>query len=343
MQQARQLSCFHLDVHGQVHPKTMTTIGKFRHLSRTSTAEGHFVVLAIDHRTNLLKKLNQFAPAPLADADFVTFKQSVIDALAPYSSAVLTDPAYGIAPGIATGTITGQTGLLAPIEVTDYGLHPSQRQVQFIPAWTVRKIKMMGGDGVKLLLPYHPEAANVLGKYDLVRQIVADCAAYDLPFFLEPIPYALDSDTALSNDELLQICVEMAATFSDMQVDVLKLPFPVDARQSDDESVWLAACQAVDRACQVPWALLSAGVDYATFARQSKIACQAGASGVIVGRAVWAEAVELQGHDRAAFLSDTAASRMRELADICAQYATPWHSIVNQPSTSLDWYEDYQA
>ncbi|MBZ0307911.1 MAG: tagatose-bisphosphate aldolase, partial [Anaerolineae bacterium] len=79
----------------------------------------------------------------------------------------------------------------------------------------------------------------------------------------------------------------------------------------------------------VPWTLLSAGVDYPTFRRQTEFACRAGASGVIVGRAVWAEAVRLQGEARDHFLSHEAAARIRELGELCAAYGTDWRQKVS--------------
>lgn len=320
----------------------MTTIGKYRHLQRLSKA-GRFFIAAIDHRANLLEKLNATAPKPYDDAAFRDFKQQVIATLSRTASGLLTDPAYGIAQGVAHNNIEGTVGIIAPIEVTDYGLHPSERDMQMIPGWSVRKIKLMGGDGVKLLLPYHPQAANVEEKYDFVRGIIAGCAAYDIPFFLEPIPYALDPSQTLTNAELLAISVQMCETFSAMGVDVLKLPFPVDHRQSDDLDEWHAACATVDRACSVPWALLSAGVDFATFAKQARVACAAGASGVIVGRAVWAEAVDLHDpEERGRFLREEAGARMASLAEICEE-ATPWHERVEPPSTDFNWYERYLA
>ncbi len=317
----------------------MTTMGKYRHLSRASTPDGQFVIMAIDHRTNLLEKLNQYAPHPLTDAGFTAFKQDIIKHLTPFSSALLTDPSYGIGPGVASHTISGQIGLLAPVEVTDYGLHPSQRRIELIPNWSVEKIKRVAGDGVKLLLPYHPQAAHLEEMLTGIRQIVDDCAKYDIPFFLEPIPYALDPTASLTNSELLQISVEMCQTFSAMGVDILKLPFPVDAHQSGDISEWRAACDAVNAACTVPWALLSAGVDYETFALQVEVACQAGACGVIVGRAVWAEAVELQGEEREHFLRTTAVDRMKELSAICAANANTWMQRTPPPDADLHWYE----
>lgn len=312
----------------------MTTLGKYRHLSRCATPDGHFVILAIDHRANLRAALDKHALQPSTDAEFAAFKQQVIGALAGEASGVLTDPDFGIPAGIVSRNIAPGHGLLAPIEVTNYDVHPSQREVEFIPDWSVHHIKRVDGDGVKLLLYYHPDATNAEKQRGIVQQIVTDCAAEDIPFFLEPIPYSLDPSTPLSNSDLLAISVEMARLFSGMGVDVLKLQFPVDAATNRDKSAWRTACEQVSAACTVPWALLSAGVDYATFAVQTRIACEAGASGVIVGRAVWNEAVTLADPARAEFLATTGRERIRELRTICAGSARPWLELISTPTSA---------
>ncbi len=319
---------------------TQTTIGKYRHMMHSSSADGVFNIIAIDHRDNLRTRLDQHSKSPTNDSDFTIFKQTIIGALLPSSTALLTDPAFGIAAGVQSHMIGGNKGLLAPVEVTDYDLHPSERDMQMIPGWSVAKIKRIGGDGVKLLLPFNPNAKND-EKLARVQSIINDCARYELPFYLEPIAYSLDPAKTLSNDELLAVMVDMAARFSKMGVDVLKLQFPVDATQSRDESTWHEACAAVDAACDVPWVLLSAGVDFDTFAQQAQMACQHGASGVIVGRAVWQEAIALHKDARGEFLATTAKERMQTLMDICTQYARSWYERVTLPNFAPDWYERY--
>lgn len=318
----------------------MTSLGKFRHLTRCSTADQRFVILAIDHRANLLKKLNESAASPLDDAAFTAFKQLVIDILGEYVSGILVDPAYGIGPGIASGRIGREQGILSPIEITDYDLHPSQRPIEMITGWSVEKIKLVGCDGVKLLLPYHPDSPDADEKQAFVEQVAEDCARFDIPFFLEPIAFALSPEDTLSTDELRQVSVVMASTFSEMGVDILKMQFPVNHNETPDLSVWRAACEELDAACRVPWTLLSAGVDYATFLQQAKIACEKGASGVIVGRAVWAEAVEKQDDDREDFLHTIAVARLRELNKV-VRPASPWTVRTGIPASPPDWYEDY--
>ena len=319
----------------------MTTIGKYRHLTRASNIDGHFVIMAIDHRDNLLAQLNQHADAPLSDEAFTDYKQTVIEALAPHATAVLTDPAYGIGEGVVEGTLPAGIGLLAPIEVTDYALHPSERELALIPNWSVAKIKRIGADGVKLLLPYHPSAQNAETKHEIVRQIIADCAIHDIPFYLEPIAYSLDPNVTLTNDERRQITVTMTRTFSDMGVDILKLPFPIDSNLSDDYDEWRSACEAVNDVCEVPWVLLSAGVDFDVFAKQTEIACQAGASGVIVGRAVWKESIALKDDALDDFLDQKAVFRMMKLAEICEANARSWQESIDPPTITPTWYEQY--
>lgn len=321
----------------------MTTPGKYRHLARTSTESGHFAILAIDHRDNLKDSLQKHVAQPLTEADLSAFKLTVIQHLAPHISAVLVDPAYGIGPGIGQGALGRDVGLLAPLEVTNYAVHPSQRENALIPDWSVAKFKRAGGDGIKLLLFYHPDAPFAAEKRAFVARIIDDCARYDIPFFLEPIAFSLDPARPLPNDELRRVVIESARTFSQMGIDVLKTPFPLDVAHEPDEAVWRAALAELNEACSVPWALLSAGVDYPTFRRQAELACEAGASGVIAGRAIWAEAVALQGEAREAFLAGAARGRIAELAAIVRAAGTSWRDRVPVPDSAFDWYARYDG
>ncbi|MGV2434684.1 MAG UNVERIFIED_CONTAM: hypothetical protein LVT10_07190 [Anaerolineae bacterium] len=40
--------------------------------------------------------------------------------------------------------IPGDKGILAPLEVTDYDLHPGMRDTEFIPNWSVEQIESDG-------------------------------------------------------------------------------------------------------------------------------------------------------------------------------------------------------
>ena len=318
----------------------MLSLGKMRHLQRASGHSGRFIIAAMDHRGNLLESLRTH-DGTITEEQFADFKRQLAAALIGDASGLLTDPNYGVGPAIVGQVLTGDKGLLIPVEVTDYALHASERQIQFIPNWSVGKIKRVGGDCVKLLLPFHPDASSARSRIAVVAELIEACRQYDIPFFLEPIAHSIEPGQHLSNQELLDAMVRMASLFSEMGVDVLKMAFPVHVHHEPDERVWRQACKALDDACGVPWALLSGGVSYEVFLRQAQIALECGASGVIVGRAVWSEAVQLQGMAREQFLRDVASARMHELAEVCLASGRPWYERVTMPDVDLNWLNTY--
>jgi tagatose 1,6-diphosphate aldolase len=317
----------------------MTTLGKARHLAASTTAGGHFNILAIDHRGNLWEELAK--GGALTDSDFTAFKRDVITALAPFASAVLTDPAYGIAPGVSEGWLPPSLGLLAPLEVTDYDQHPSRRRFNPIPDWSVGRIKRIGAAGVKLLLYYHPKAENAPTQRAIAATVIAECEKYDVPLYLEPIVYSPRETAPLTPNAHRDAVVVSAATFAELGADILKMQFPAEIAHTNDESEWRSALREVDEVCSVPWTLLSGGVSYDVFKRQALLACEAGASGIIAGRALWKEAINIPPADRRAFLETVSAPRLRELSNICASAARPYTEKVAPPPAELGWMRHY--
>ena len=125
-------------------------------------------------------------------------------------------------------------------------------------------------------------------------------------------------------------------------VDVLKAEFPIDVKAEPDEKVWRAACEELSAACSVPWVLLSGGVPFETFLRQTQIACDAGASGVMVGRAVWSEAVTVDVEARRGFLSTVAFERMRRLRELCDGHGRRFTELYERPRSGPGWHRGYE-
>ena len=125
---------------------------------------------------------------------------------------------------------------------------------------------------------------------------------------------------------------------------MLKAEFPYDPGVSD-EGRWREACAELDAATPLPWVLLSGGVDDATFERQVRVACKAGASGVLVGRSVWAEAATLDAAARDAFLVSTGRDRLGRLVELVDDLAAPWRprwAAARRPEApGPGWYERY--
>ena len=314
----------------------MPNLGLFRHLTQCSGADGTFCILALDHRDNLIAELQKHHTPPIDYEDVVDFKTSVAR-LAACATAVLIDPDYG-ARALVDGAIPGGVGTLAPLEVTDYRPHPSQRKPRFIPDWGVTKLKRAGFSGAKLLLYYHPDADDAEEKTTTVDRIVAECDREQVPLYLEPITYSPDPSRELDNTQRRKAVIAAAQHFSRRGVSIMKMEFPLDVKAEPDEQVWADALGELNEACDAPWALLSAGVSYDVFVRQARLACQAGASGVIAGRAVWADAVALSAPERERFVDTEGKRRVNELREICRTFATPWKKKAASPELPQGWY-----
>jgi tagatose 1,6-diphosphate aldolase len=318
------------------------SIGKIRRLQQCATKEGHFVILAMDHRGNLRRSLNPVAPETVPCEAMVAFKQQVTGALAPKASAVLLDPEYGAAQAITSGAIPGYTGLVVAVEKTGYEGHTAARESQILPGWSVEKIARLGASAVKLLLYYHPGAPNAGEQEALVRQVATSCQQFEMPFFLEPLSFSLDPAVKrLPSAAKRQVVIETARRLTPLGVDVLKAEFPLNIADEPDELIWAEACLELSAASVAPWVLLSAGVSFEEFERQTEVACRSGASGVMAGRAVWKEAADLESEARLGFLNGVAGERLDRLGDIIAEHARPWTGFGTFPLVEEGWYHDY--
>lgn len=311
------------------------TIGKLRGLQQISSRRGTITALALDHRQNLRKANPIFA----SDRELSCFKLDVTSALAPKATAVLLDPEVSAAQAVAQRAIPHHVGLVVAVESTGYTGDASARQAQILPGWSVEKAKRMGASAVKLLVYYHPDAPTAGEMEDFVSMIAEDCRKQDLLLMLEPLSYSLDEGRNLSSDERRYIVVETAKRLTRLDVDILKAEFPLGLG-GDDEARWLDACREISSASVTPWILLSAAADYEAFLRQVIIACQAGASGIAVGRAVWKEAVTMNREERAAFLRTTAPQRISRLTSLCHALARPYTEFYTAEAP-FDWYQTY--
>lgn len=318
------------------------SLGKLRGLQQCATPCGGFAVLALDHRNNLRHAFRPDSPEPAGDLEITLFKGAVVEALAPTASAVLLDPELSAAQCIASQKLPGRTGLIVALEATGYVGDPQARQSQVLPGWSVAQAKRMGASAVKLLVYYHPASPKAKAIEDLVQQVAHECVAQELALFLEPLSYSLDpAKKKAAPDERRHVVIETARRLIVPGVDVLKAEFPLDISVESDERVWREACTELSQVSSVPWVLLSASVSHETYVRQVTVACQAGASGVAAGRAVWQEAPLLNVEARESFLRTIAARRMMRLTELVAALAKPWTEFFAVPVVTPQWYASY--
>ncbi len=326
--------------------------GKWQRLRSLTDELGRFKMLAIDQRDSLRRAIGRAIGKDSREVPheaLATVKAVITRALAPYATAVLTDPVYGYPHSIQY--LPPRVGLLLAYEETGYekaGPSGLERKTTLLQGWSVEKAQRAGADAVKLLVYYHPDASQevLAHQQGLVRQVGEECDRHGMPFLLELVSYALDptgTDTADFARMKPELVVRSAAEFSkpEFKVDILKLEFPADLKWTKEfcrgafdgkerEPVYTLAevrdfCEQLDDAAGLPWVILSAGVDISEFLVQVDLATEAGASGFLCGRAIWKDSVNLYPDTSAMedWLEDEGYYNFIR-ADAAAERGVPW-------------------
>jgi tagatose 1,6-diphosphate aldolase len=136
------------------------SLGRVRALQTASTERGVFTILAVDHRDAMRAMINREQPETVPAVQLTEIKLSIVKLLGPFATAVLLDPVYSIGQAIAQRAMPPRTAFLAAIEEQGYLGNPHGRQTTMLEGWSIEKAKMLGANGVKVLLFYHPRAAE---------------------------------------------------------------------------------------------------------------------------------------------------------------------------------------
>jgi tagatose 1,6-diphosphate aldolase len=327
------------------------SIGKIRGLQQIANSDGIFTICAMDHRGSLRHMINEENPAQVSYEEMVEHKLELCSSLAKHASAVLLDPIFGAAQCIGHGVLPKNTGLLVSIEATGYSGEKERRLTNLLDSWSVEKIKRMGASAVKILVYYRPDLTELAGiQLNTVNMVASECIKHDLPFLVEPISYPIDNEINNPQEFAIrkeQLVLQTARDITALPIDVLKAEFPTDLHYKQERSELINLCRQLDMSSQVPWVILSAGVDFETFRQQVEIACQSGASGFLGGRAIWQEAMRIDNdRQRRQYLSTVATDRLKRLIEIANKHAVPWYQKAGVSTQELApisqrWYQEY--
>ncbi len=327
--------------------KTRVTKGKARGIDACADAHGVIRAAAMDQRGSLMKEIGKQGGQP-TPASLTEFKTAVTRALTPYATAILMDPEYGLpaikerAPG---------TGVLLAYEKTGYDADPQNRMPDLLERWTVRRLVEAGADAIKVLVYYDPFDERDVNdrKNALLERIGAECAAADVPFFLEPLAYSKAMDEKgleFAKRKPQAVSAYMALLSEDrFGVDVLKVEVPVNmayvqgSRANKTGEVAYTKAEALKHfreagdAATKPFIYLSAGVDDDVFRESLEYAAEAGArtSGVLCGRATWKDGIPVYAKQgRKAFddwLNAKGVDNIRLLNKTLERAAVPWWTV----------------
>ncbi len=324
--------------------------GKIRSFQRVTTADGFFLICALDHLSDFQALLDP-DPTTVDHRRTVAGKIELIRALAPEVSAFLLDAEYGLAQAIASRALPGSVGLMASIENEDYEIPPGARRTRLREGWSVRQAKMIGADVLKLLWFFRPDADAADHQRDVVRSLADQCAELSLPLVVEPIWYPLPGEergSAAWQRRRVDGIIESAAEAASLGSDMLKVEFPGAVGTDAEKSASLAACKRLDsRIGGRPWVILSAGVGYEAFREQVRIAAAAGASGFLAGRSIWRDAAATHEPERRRAATTAAAARLAELSAIARAEGRPYRPALDADAAArafpADWYLHWQS
>jgi tagatose 1,6-diphosphate aldolase len=327
--------------------KVKMTKGKYNHLLACADANGVIAAAAADQRGSLQKSIAKARGenGTASAQDLSQFKSIVTRILTQHSSAILMDPEFGLD---AINARQPGSGVLVSYEKTGYDVSVKGRLPDLLSEWSVKRIVELGGNGVKILLYYNAfDDAKINDiKHAFIERVGAECAANDIPFFLEPLAY----DDNLGDEKGFEFAkVKPKYVTAYMQefskprygVDILKVEVPVNIAYVEGTRAYkgqtaytipetMRYFREAGEAAAKPFIYLSAGVSDEIFRETLEIAAQAGTnfSGVLCGRATWQDGVPVyatQGADALeAWLLDRGVTNVKALNEVLAKGAKPW-------------------
>ncbi|MGH7320112.1 MAG: tagatose 1,6-diphosphate aldolase [Candidatus Rokuibacteriota bacterium] len=324
------------------------TRGKFNGIQAVADEHGIISAAAMDQRGSLKKAIAKAKGGPATDAELTEFKVIGTRLLTPYASAILMDPEYGLD---AVRAKAPNAGVLLAYEKTGYDATVPGRLPDLLSHWSVARLTAAGADAIKILLYYNPDDPSTINetKHAFIERVGAECAAYDAPFFLEPICYSAE----IPDDQSLEfarvkpdLVTRYMTEFSKPQygVDVLKVEVPVNVKyvegspafagtmaySQEEAKTLLRQAAAVARK---PFIYLSAGVSDEVFRATLELAAEAGVgfAGVLCGRATWQDGIPAYGQGGAAaleaWLKDRGRRNIEALNEVLRKGAKPWYDF----------------
>jgi len=272
-------------------------------LDALARANGTFAMVAMDQRESLRTMLAAHHD-DADDARMRCFKLAVARELAPYASGFLIDEPY-----LDDLSLPPTCALIVAVDSLQQPPGGLVEDTEF-DASVVDAAREAGAAALKLLVIWRDDERRD-HRLETARRFVETARSAGLLSVLEGVVRADDREAAI---------VEAARELSSVGPDLYKVEVPLHGRASPEELE--QRCAELDAALDVPWVVLSQGVDPDDFPCAVEAACRAGASGMLAGRAVWTSV--LPADDPTDLLRERSVPRLRELGEIVDRCGRPW-------------------
>jgi tagatose-1,6-bisphosphate aldolase len=288
------------------------TTAQLRAYQQICEPSGRMLVIAMDQRASM-RTLIQVPSGEATSTDLLHAKLDLVAHLGNEAPAVLLDPSTAVPQIVDEGILARDCALVIGMDASGYdrdvkGLRVS-RVVEGVDA---RRVRALGGTAAKMNVYMRPDQEGLDSHpARLIAEIVEDAAREDVLVVIEILTYALEGEAAADyKAKAPELVVQAAAIARASGAQVMKLQYPGSA----------AACAAVTQALgEIPWAVLSGGVDHGTFLGHLRTALAGGAQGAIAGRSLWKDCLSADREQTARQLREVAVPRLREIEAVLAE------------------------
>lgn len=270
---------------------------------------GGFAMLAVDQRESLrLMFLAAGANAPVIDSTLTDFKVNATRILSPYASAVLIDQQFCYQQIIDQQAIAKNCAMIVAADQFISGNGIPVDSVVIDKKVDPQKVKKDGGKALKLLVLWRSDE-DAQQRLDMVKAFNGLCHDNGLISIIEPIVRAPRKGDKFDREQAI---IDAAKELGNTGADLYKVEMPLHGKGSEKEL--LNASQKLNENINIPWVILSSGVDETLFPRAVRVAMTAGASGFLAGRAVWSSVIGLP--DTELMLRNISVPKMQCLSEI---------------------------
>ncbi|MFG1074476.1 sulfofructosephosphate aldolase [Salmonella enterica] len=272
-------------------------------------ASGGFAMLAVDQREAMrLMFAAAGAKTPVADSVLTDFKVNAAKILSPYASAVLLDQQFCYHQAVEQNAVAKSCAMIVAADDFIPGNGIPVDNVVIDKKINAQAVKRDGAKALKLLVLWRSDE-DAQQRLDMVKEFNELCHSNGLLSIIEPVVRPPRCGDKFDREQAI---IDAARELGDSGADLYKVEMPLYGKGT--RSDLLTASQRLNGHINMPWVILSSGVDEKLFPRAVRVAMEAGASGFLAGRAVWSSVIGLP--DTELMLRDVSAPKLQRLGEI---------------------------
>lgn len=270
---------------------------------------GGFSMLAVDQREAMrLMFSSAGVKTPISDQVLTDFKVCAAKILSPYASAVLVDKQFCYQQIVEQKAIAPNSSMIVAMDKFIPGNGIPVDSVVLDTSIDVQEVKSNGAKALKLLVLWRQDE-DPQKRLDMVKQFIDICRSAGLVSIIEPVVRPPRIGDKFDREKAIILA---AKELGDCGADLYKGEMPLFGK--GDYSVLLDATKKLNEHINMPWVILSSGIEPNLFCRAVRIAMKAGASGFLAGRAVWSSVIGLP--DTELMLKDISLPKLQHLGSI---------------------------